>query len=80
MRFRRETSLALGYDRDMTRRNDSRGMFVGGMIVTGIGVFFLLVNLDLIPHLGKMWPLFPIIVGVALIVGSFKRSESDQSK
>ena len=34
---------------------------------------FLLDNFDVIPNMGKMWPIFPIIVGVALIVGSFRK-------
>jgi len=53
--------------------DERRGMLVGGLIVFGIGVFFLLVQLDIIPDLRRMWPIFPIIVGLALIVGSFKR-------
>ena len=48
-------------------------MLIGGIIVTGVGVLFLLIQLDIIPHVGHMWPLFPIIVGVALIVGSFRK-------
>jgi len=49
-------------------------MLIGGMIVTGVGVLFLLVELDIIPSVGRMWPVIPIIVGVALIVGSFRKS------
>ena len=58
----------------MTHRGDRRGALIGGLIVTGIGVFFLLDNFDVIPNMGKMWPIFPIIVGVALIVGSFRKA------
>ena len=57
----------------MSEKNESRGMLVGGLIVTGIGVFFLLSELGIIPRVGDMWPIIPIIVGVALIVGSFRR-------
>ena len=52
--------------------DERRGMLVGGLIVLGIGVFFLLDQLDIIPDVGDMWPIFPIIVGLALIIGSFK--------
>lgn len=52
--------------------DDKRGMLVGGLVVTGIGAFFLLSNLGLIPDVGELWPVFLIIVGVALILGSFK--------
>lgn len=51
--------------------DDRRGMLIGGVITLGIGVVFLLVNFDIIPNVGKMWPIFPIIVGIALIVGAF---------
>ncbi len=55
------------------RHEDTRGTLIGGLIVAGIGVFFLLQNLDLIPDIGRMWPVIPIIVGVAMIVGSLSR-------
>ncbi len=65
--------MGLSYHTGMTHRGDKRGTLIGGLIVTGIGVFFLLDNFDVIPNMGKMWPIFPIIVGVALIVGSFRK-------
>lgn len=52
---------------------ERRGMLTGGIIVLGIGVVFLLERLHIIPHIGDMWPLFPIIVGIALIVGGLRR-------
>ena len=54
-------------------------MLVGGLIVTGIGVLFLMEKLDLIPGIGDMWPIVPIIVGISLIVGSFRRRGGDAS-
>ena len=45
------------------------GQIQSGVIVLGVGVIFLLSNLGYIPNIGRMWPLFPIIVGIALIVG-----------
>ncbi len=59
--------------------DDRRGMLIGGLIVFGIGVFFLLAQLDIIPDLGDMWPIFPIIVGLALIVGSFRGSRAQRT-
>ena len=53
-------------------------MLIGGIIVTGVGVLFLLDELDIIPSVGRMWPFFPIIVGVALIVGSFRKAGTGQ--
>lgn len=58
------------------RRRDPRGMLTGGLIVSGIGVYFLLRNLNIIPGLGKMWPVILIVVGVALIFGSITRMRS----
>ena len=60
----------------MGKKRGGNDQLVGGLIVLGIGVLFLLIELDLIPNLGKMWPLFPIIVGLAMVLGSFRRSGS----
>ncbi len=53
--------------------NASHGQVQGGLIVLGVGVIFLLSNLGYIPDMGDMWPLFPIVVGIALIVGGLMR-------
>lgn len=53
--------------------DDARGLMIGGFIVLGVGVFFLLRNFGIIPDLGTMWPIIPIIVGVAMLVGAFSR-------
>ncbi len=45
----------------------------GGLIVLGIGLFFLLVNLDILPPVHKSWPLILIVVGVALIISKIRR-------
>jgi len=55
------------------RRDDARGMLIGGLIVLGVGVLFLLHNLGVIPDMDVIWPVFPIIVGIALIVGALLR-------
>jgi uncharacterized membrane protein HdeD (DUF308 family) len=68
---------------DKKMEQDRQGMLVGGLITLGIGLVFLLSNLDILPDIGDMWPMIPIIVGVSLIIGSFfkgKKSEkSEQS-
>ena len=56
--------------RDRYRHDERSGMLTGGLIVLGVGVLFLLINFDLIPNLRRMWPLFPIIVGLALIISA----------
>ena len=66
---------------DKKAEAERRGTLIGGLITLGVGLIFLLINLDILPDIGRMWPLFPIIVGVALIIGSFyKGKKSDKSE
>ena len=55
--------------------SDRRGMLIGGTIVLGVGLLFLLINLDIVPGMHDMWPVFLIIVGVAVIVGGFYKGK-----
>lgn len=55
------------------RHEEGHGMIIAGMIVLGVGVLFLLEELDIIPNFRIVWPVFPIIVGAALIVGGLMR-------
>ncbi len=50
-----------------------RHSLTGGLIVLGVGLFFLLVNLEVIPPVRKTWPIFLIIVGIALLIARFRR-------
>ena len=62
----------------MSGKNNSderRGMIIGGLITMGVGVLFLLHNFDVIPGMQKMWPVIPVIVGVALIIGAFSKGK-----
>ena len=57
------------------------GMVIGGIIVLGIGVVFLLGNLRIIPDVGEMWPLILVVVGIALLVGAaFKKEPKKEDK
>lgn len=58
-------------DTDKTKSNSYN--LTGGLIVLGIGIFFLLVNLEILPPVHKSWPLILIAVGVALIVSKIRR-------
>ncbi len=60
-------------DREEKVDNERSGMLVGGLIVFGVGLLFLLRNFGIIPDIGEMWPVFPIIVGLAMIIGSFRK-------
>ena len=59
------------------RKDESRGMLMGGLIVLGVGILFLLHNLGVIPDMDVIWPVFPIIVGVVLIVGALLKMRSE---
>ena len=62
------------------RANDEQsGMMIGGLIVLGIGLVFLLINLGIIPGFRVIWPIVMIIVGLALIVGSISRKKRNQN-
>ncbi len=63
---------------DKKAEEDRRGMLVGGLITLGIGVLFLLSNMGILPDIGRMWPLIPIIVGVALIIGAFSKGKKSE--
>ena len=58
------------------------GQMTGGLIVLGVGLLFLLVNMDILPPIRDTWPMFMIIVGLALIGGALfrkkKRTETEQ--
>ncbi len=63
-------------------KDDRHGMVIGGLIVLGIGLIFLLSNLEIIPDLGRMWPLILVVIGFALLIGAiFKKGgkKGDQS-
>ncbi|KPL03499.1 MAG: hypothetical protein AMJ73_06740 [candidate division Zixibacteria bacterium SM1_73] len=62
-------------------KEDRHGMVIGGIIVLGIGILFLLSNLDIIPHIGEMWPLILVVVGIALLIGAaFKKEPKKKGK
>jgi len=54
-------------------KDDRHGSPVAGVIILGIGLYFLAVQMDYLPPIGDSWPIFLVIVGAALIVGSFFR-------
>jgi hypothetical protein len=66
-------------DQEGMTRKDDRGKLVGGIIVAGIGLIFLLSNLDVIPHMGKTWPLILIVVGFGLLVGALRGRDQSES-
>jgi hypothetical protein len=61
-------------------KEDRHGMVIGGLIILGIGVIFLLSNLDIIPDLGKMWPLILVVIGIALLIGAVVKKEKGKKE
>ena len=57
------------------KKDDRNDKMIGGAILVGIGLIFLLINFDVIPSLADTWPLFIIVVGIVLIVGSFRKKK-----
>jgi hypothetical protein len=57
------------------KKEDRHGMVIGGLIVLGLGVVFLLANLEIIPDFGTMWPLMLVVVGIALLIGAVVKKE-----
>ena len=46
----------------------------GGIILLGLGVFFLLLNFGYLDW-DSAWPLVLVIVGLALVFGAFRRHD-----
>jgi len=61
-------------------KDDRHGMVIGGLIVLGLGVIFLLSNLEIIPDFGRMWPLVLVVIGIALLVGAVVKKETKKEK
>jgi len=63
-------------------QDDRSGLIIGGSILIGVGLLFFLVNLDILPGFHKSWPVFIIIVGLSLLLGSLgkrkRRKKDDQ--
>ena len=54
---------------------------ISGIVFLGIGLFLLTQTTNLLPPIEHSWPIFIIIVGLALILGSlFKRKDSSDSQ
>jgi phage shock protein C len=61
----------------------SSSMFVGGLILIFLGLFFLLHEFDLIPYwfsLGKLWPLVFVVPGLVMLMNARDKASSDTPK
>lgn len=57
------------------RRNNDLAALVLGLVILGVGVYFLLrETLEIaLPDIGELWPIFVIILGAAIIYGGLRR-------
>lgn len=62
-----------------TQKRAKKRPIISGFIWLGIGLFLLTQTTDILPEIEYSWPVFVIIVGLALILGSFfkSRKQSD---
>jgi hypothetical protein len=63
---------------ESSSEKSSTGQIVAGSIVLGVGILFLMVNLDLIPSLEDTWPIFVIIAGLAFIIGGLVQKKKPE--
>jgi len=58
-----------------TRRSDVGGALVIGLLLIGVGAYFLL--REYLPAIawGQLWPVAIIVVGLVLLIGAFRRSD-----
>ena len=58
-----------------SNKKDTRTALFPGIILIGIGLLFLLANLDLVPRIRVLWPVILIIVGLAFIISGKRKPE-----
>ncbi len=51
----------------------NRGKLTGGLILLGLGLFFLIQNFFPLWDIARLWPVILIIIGLAILVGSSER-------
>lgn len=61
------------------KKSKKQGSITAGFILLGIGLIFLLDNLEIIPGLDKTWPLFLIIIGASLLIGAMRDKQAADS-
>jgi hypothetical protein len=69
----------MGNGVEKKKKDKGKGSITAGFILVGIGLVFLLDNLDIIPSLGETWPLFLIIIGAALLIGALRDKKTTDS-
>jgi hypothetical protein len=62
-------------DDNSKKRDDRSGTIMAAMGMIGVGVVFLLINLNILPSWRDSWPIFLIAIGVAMVIGAFTRGK-----
>lgn len=63
----------------MTEEKDDRhGKLIGGVILIGIGLVFLLSNWEIIPDFSESWPIIIIVIGFALLLGARRKGGEEK--
>lgn len=53
------------------------GNIIGGLVLITIGIWFLLSALGLrLPGIGRFWPIFPTLAGLAFIIAYFRQRDA----
>jgi hypothetical protein len=60
------------------KKNNRSGTITGALILIFLGVAFLLINFGVLPDWGDSWPIFIIVIGLALIIGTFAKGKSPE--
>jgi LiaI-LiaF-like transmembrane region len=58
-------------------KEDRSGLLISGSILTGLGVLFLLITLEVIPGWRHIWPAIIIVIGLSLIIGAFSKRKKE---
>ena len=59
------------------RKGEKKSTIVSGVILLGMGLYFLAIYEEVVPSFHRSWPIFLIIVGIAIIIGSFTRRSKE---
>jgi hypothetical protein len=60
-------------------KDDRHGKLIGGIILIGIGLVFLLSNWGIIPDFSESWPIVLVVIGFALILGARRKGEEKKA-
>jgi len=62
------------------KKDERCSTITSGLIMLGIGLFFLAVNMDIFPPVRDSWPIILIVVGLATMFGGiFKKRRDDEN-